>query len=267
MNSHKTKLLTVSLLALLSLTACGGGATGTEPNHAPITTANQEATVAYPLPIAGVTNDGEGDYLQSSIDEADPAWEFASQVIEDDVPAHLTEEQLTEAQHVFLTFAAEEGTDSVFRRPYALEDEALFNQWAEEHKHLFIPGAVVAFDKENGGTIGDAAVRNLDINGSLEEEVKTDSQFSYNYGADTMRLTDRHITMTGIRGPGLVYREGAVLENMVIMEAMIAYSMDATINGEPAVEYGETQFNTTLELIDGEWKIDRFMAKDHSNAS
>ena len=264
MNSHKTKLLTISLLTLFSLSACGGGATGGAPDHAPITTANQEATVSHPLPVAGITNDGEGDYLQSSIDETDPAWEFASQVIEEDVPAHLTEEQLTEAQHVFLTFAAEEGVDSVFRRPYALEDEALFNKWADEHKDLFIPGASIGFDKEKGGTIGDAAVRNLDINGALEDEAKTESQFSYNYGADTMRLTDRTITMTGIRGPGQVYREDAVLENMVIMEAMITYSMDATINGEPSVEYGETQFNTTLELIDGEWKIDRFMAKDFS---
>lgn len=262
MNAKKL-CTTIALLSMLSLTACGGEAE--VELHGPISSAAQETAAAAPFPSAGVANDGKGEYLQSSIDESDPAWAFATDVLEPDVSPTLTEEQLTEAQHVFLKFATEEGIDSVFRRPHALKDQALLDAWVERNASKFIEGKVFELGVEDTDTISPMEAGYLDLEGALDPSVKTENAFTYDYGSDKMRMRERHIVMTKIAGPDVMSTQGSVADNMVAMTAVITYSMDARINGEPAVESGVTTAFANMELIDGEWKIKSFMTNDSSD--
>jgi len=149
---HVLSAVVVSGL-ILATTACGtgneetSGVTGPAPvsesasaspsvSAAPAVTFpdGEPVTGTHGLTVKGSAKNENGEYLQITIAKDDPALVYQPELVQPEVAAAFTPDEIAEAQKFLMTFAVEEYMDSVLNDGYDQVDE-----WIAANRHRISP--------------------------------------------------------------------------------------------------------------------------------
>lgn len=230
-------------------------------------TATQEAQ-AHPFPSNGLKDDGYGVYLQSTMADDDPALKLAEDSVRQrasddagDVWATFTEEQVSEAEAVALKFVSEEGLDSTLRGPGNAKTPQMWDAWIADNKDKFVADMRFEPAKTDQNKAWERLVtpQRLILDGlpngtaGASYNWKQSTPFTYKYGEDVMRVTNRTFTPGEIKMPG---KAGDADFGVISFEGSVSYALAIEHNGTDAVEADEATYSIDVVLDEaGEWKI------------
>lgn len=161
--------LSVSMVLLLGLTACGASdgsigdtAAPSATSSASAVTAPAETTTPEPevstspaaapavegihAPSNGkIINTERGSYLQSTLADDDSALTYDPAIIDPSATGFFTPDEIAEGVKFILTFLAEEDLDSELNGGFKEERTAMVEQWWAEHNQLLAPEYHVEF--------------------------------------------------------------------------------------------------------------------------
>lgn len=250
------KTVALGLAAVLSagLTSCSGAGTAADPSPAiesatagASTSASPTAPVSAPtpdIPVSGVTTTSKGQYLQTTFDASEPAWNLDPAIV-DPSAAGIDPADMLEGYRHILTFLAEEGIDS----PLNGGGQTPSEWWAEHEQDISAPfreDLRRAMVDENRPVL----VR--------ETGVQQYEGYSYVYDPARPRLTSRTIKPTKLW----------TLDNealTIAVEAQVEYTM--AVQPKPGTTQelrqpsnGTMTYSATKDT-DGHWRIDGYDQK------
>lgn len=236
MNKKTTAVLAAVLIT--GLAGCGSSDSGS-PAEGTTATATP-STPSLPsevngLPVKGLADDGKGEYLQTTLDENDPALEYDSSIVHPTALELFSEEEIEAGQEFAMYFAAEEFMDSTLNgNP---DDPEAMEEWWDENKDYFHSDHA-----EEIHSVLETAV--IVIRGSLREPN------DLTYGSDQGHVLSRSLVPDEIYGA--VYEGDDLLGVSAEFEVEHALVLDGTETPDPV--------SGTVQLLlkqedSGEWKI------------
>lgn len=234
---------------LLTATACAGP---TQSTSAPSTTASEKAAPtssptptkqvsATGLPIKGPANDGRGDYLQTTIDDADPAMTLDPSIVEENATSRFSMDEIASAQKFIIKFMAEEGIDSTLNgNP---NDPATIDAWWAKNKDKMDPS------KQD---LLLAGVHSEDVNQNFVMRPRfREGQYGLAYGPNQTHIVSRTIKPKAIRA-------GETDGKTVIgLQSDLSFSVAVLRDGKDAIENVSAVMSYTVskDPQSGSWKI------------
>lgn len=270
-NRWKT-MLTVGLAGSILLGGCASNEEAQQNVNSGFTgvteAPSEQSAQAHPFPSNGLKDDGYGVYQQSTIADDDPLFALAASTQRqrasgdaEDVRSTYTEEQVSEAEAFVFKFISEEGIDSTLRGPgnaSSLED---WEKWVAENRHWFVED--MRFEpkqtEENIAWGRLVTPERLILDGWPNENTaaaynwKQSSPFSYKYGEDIMRVTNRNIVPGEIFVPSSPGLPGF---GNLGFKGTVQYALQAEHNGTDTLEADTARYHIVVALNgEGEWKI------------
>lgn len=219
-------LLGMSLLG--SMTACS-------PQISPSPEQSTSASAAAPLPQANngaIVNNGKGSYIQTSINEDDPAMKYDASLPTLAVKAKYSDEELEKAQQSVVKFIAEQTIDST------VQGGGSGDEWFEKNKNLIAPefhteAKKLANDKKSGFIIDNP----------------NRSGYELKYDEGDVRVSSRKIDITKI---------DLASKDRPIISANMEYALK-TNDGKFEKASGTASYAVTQ--IDGKWLVSGYESK------
>jgi hypothetical protein len=232
---------------VLAATACSGSATSSAPATTALETQAATATASASTPveaeastsavggvsIKGPANNGKGDYLQTTIADDHPDMTYDPAVVEPEVTAAFSPEDIASAHRFIVRFIAEEGIDST------LNDGTDVDAWWERNKDRIAPEYQA--DAKSDLARGEALVNRR----SWGPEAPG---FAYSYTADRPRVTKRTIQTTRI------WRIDSPVAANILVTTSLDYVMTLA-SGEPVNVKGSMQYAVRKDENTGAWLI------------
>jgi hypothetical protein len=171
-NSFKAVVIAGLMSSLLAVTACGAQTTpAPAESTTPVTQSASPSVEATPAPqvstaekplaadgktpltgthglkVKGPAQNENGQYLQITISDDDPALVYNADIVAPQIAQKFTPEEITEAQKFAMTFLVEEGWDST------INDGKNYDEWLGRNAHNFTsivqPELVTALNADN----------------------------------------------------------------------------------------------------------------------
>jgi hypothetical protein len=263
-NLPRLSLTSILAASALLATGCSGNGMQAAPvpsateSPAPAASAVVDATaapttapaVSLPAGIVakGVANDGNGEYLQTSISDGDPAMQYNPAIADDAAKAHYSAADLAEAQKVAVKFIAEEAIDSTLNGGGTDVDG-----WYATHKDQIHPvnQTMMLQDLKSENDIL-----------ARERWITSRPGYSYVHGATTPRIQSRTITPTKLRF--------VVNDNLqgVMLDTTASWTMPVTGGSHTGIQSttAEISFAVAKDPADGKWKIAGYSTNYHTAA-
>ena len=198
------------------------------------------------IPIRGVTTSSKGAYLQTTMDDSDPAWNLDPAIIDPATTSTIEPSVLLEGYRHILTFIAEEAIDS----PVNGGGQSAAEWWAEHAE-----GIADSHEEELRRDFVDEG-RPFIMRESWQQEERFGGAYEYVYDSSRARLLSRVIK------PASVWKlEG---ENITIaVQAEVDYSMavrpaPGTTSEVMQHTTGPLTYSATKDPLDGKWRIDGY---------
>lgn len=213
------------------------GVTGCTPEAKPAPensiSASASANVKLPAANNGATvNNGKGSYIQTTIDENDPAMKYNSNIVSDTAKAKYSEEQLTQAQQAVIKFIAEQTIDST------VQGGGSPDEWFAKNKDLIAP----EFQEEAKKLIANTKSGFLIDNPNRKD-------YGLKYGDKDQRVVSRSIEVTKI---------DLATKERPLVTANIEYSLK-TDSGKLEKASGKVSYAVTE--VNGKWLISGYESK------
>ena len=194
----------------------------------------------------GVANDGKGNYLQTTITDADPAMKYNPAITDAAAKAHYSEADLAEAQKVIVKFIAEEVIDSTLNGGGTDVDG-----WMAAHKDEILPAnqSVMLEDLKSGK------------GGVAREPWMADKPgYSYVHGDNTPRVVSRTITPSKFR-----FVESGNIQG-VMLDTTANYGMKVTGGSGSGIQKSTAEISVAAakDPADGKWKIAGYNTNFHT---
>lgn len=194
----RTLAITGIIGSLLAVTACGSQTTPSPNAGTPSATATIEPapvasgpvakdgtplTGTHGLKVKGLAENENGQYLQITISDDDPALVYNADIVTPDITAKFAAEEIADAQKFAMTFLVEEGFDST------VNDGTNYDEWMAREASNFNP---VLFDALRAALVEQKDFINLRGWG-LDH-----TGYTYHYDKDSTRILSYSITPTGV---------------------------------------------------------------------
>ncbi|MCY1676851.1 hypothetical protein OVA06_19460 [Pseudarthrobacter sp. SL88] len=192
------------------------------------------------LPIKGLTNDGKGEYLQTTISADDPAMKVIPETVDPSASERFTADEIQDAQRFIATFIAEETIDSILNANPT--DRTTIDAWWSRNKDKVEPSNLDEFY---------ADVHSADENKPLVMRgFFRDGKYDLMYGASQPHVIDRTLTPTSVKG-------GEVNGLKVVgINFDASYNLAANHNGEQVPETTTATISYTVtNEVTGHWQI------------
>jgi len=222
------KTLAVSVIAVSAFMATGcSSPANPDPTASSSASTSAEASIAS-IPNTGeVADNGKGKYLQSTINDDDPAMKYDESKADEAIKKLYSAEELEQAQKTAVKFLAEETIDST------LQGGGNPDKWLTENKDRIAPAwyeeASIKVKEPKSGFLA-----------NNPDRVKAGYDLSYD--EKSVRLVDRKIDVLSIKeNKGRPYVEGNV-----------SYSLKTNDSGQ---ETAAGKFAYALTKSDDKWLI------------
>ncbi|WAP53055.1 hypothetical protein OL239_08190 [Arthrobacter sp. ATA002] len=235
---HKAVSTGLAAALMMGLAGCGSsdsGSSAVEPSADAASSAPALPEEVNGLPVKTLANDGKGEYLQTTLDEDDPALDYDSSIVHPTALDLFSAEEIEAGQKFAMYFAAEEFMDSTLNgNP---DDPEAMQEWWDENGDSFHSDHA-----EEIRSVLDSAV--IVIRGSLREPN------DLTYGPDKGHVLSRSLVPAEIYGA--VYEGDDLLGVSADFEVEHALVLDGTETPDPV--------SGTVKLLlkqedSGEWKI------------
>jgi hypothetical protein len=248
---NKTVALCLTAVLVAGLTSCSATATETSPTasaESPTAAATESAAPApsaapaNTIPVSGVTTTSKGQYLQTTFDASEEAWDLDPAIVDPSAAAVDPAELLEGYRHI-LKFLAEEGIDS----PLNGGGQTPAEWWADHEQDI----AETFREKLRQETIDENkqfVVR--------ETGVQQYEGYSYVYDPARTRLTSRSIA------PSKVWLVDTI--GTIAVESHVKYEFAVLPKPGTTAELRQTSSGTMAysarkDLVDGKWRIDGYL--------
>lgn len=213
------------------------GVTGCTPESKPTPensiSASASANVQLPAANNGTpVNNGKGSYIQTTIEDSDPAMKYNVSVVSETAKAKYSEEQLTKVQQAVVKFIAEQTIDST------IQGGGNPDEWFANNKELIAP----EFQEEAKKLIANTKTGFLIDNPNRKD-------YGLQYGEKDRRVVSRSIEVTKI---DLASKERP------LVTANIEYALK-TDSGKLEKASGKVSYAVTE--MGGKWLISGYESK------
>lgn len=262
--SRKILMAAGVALVMMSASACSNANTdtsdtsSTSPVASPVQANGKDvllggnSVTSDGLPVKNSTpvNDVKGEYLQTTLADNDPAYDFPASVVDPTATDLFTNEEIKSAQNFIAKFTAEEAIDSTLNGNPESVDAT--EKWLSDNKHVFSP---ISYD-----SIREQVLR-MDTETPLVFRPFARNGYGTVYGVDKTRISQRHIETSLICG-GEVQNQpkpGLSITNSV------AFATKVIAQGKEVDEYtyGSVTYIVVPGDTQGEWLIAGFNAKHY----
>lgn len=229
--NHKkiTTALTGSAL-IFSIMLTGCSSSNNDSNPSTTETFSSADSAAPKIPDTGeVMDNGKGKYLQSTINDDDPAMKMNRQLFLSDATAIYSEEELHEAQKTVVRFIAEETIDSTVQGGGNAEE------WFAKNKDRFTP----EYQPEVQKALKDSKSAFL-----INSEIRDEAGYDLKYDEKSVRVENRSILLKSITKAS---------NDRINVSADIKYKLKTNDNKSETVS-GEVSYIVT-KTSDGKWLI------------
>lgn len=218
--------------------------------------ASTESSAAKPpvstIPFRGVVTTLKGQYLQTTINDSDPAWNLDPAIVEPSATA-LDPNELLGVYRLILTFMAEQGIDSPLNGGAQAPAD-----WVIEHGSAFSKDA-------HGDELRNAITaegRAIVMTEPWQADSKYDGAYNYVYDPDRPRVLSRTIAPASVWKP-----EG--WDMTVAVKANVSYTMAVQPKPDTTEELVQTSsgtmtYSASKDPADGKWRIDGYQHEVHT---
>lgn len=257
----RKSLMAVGMAGAIMATSACGGTTGPSIDHGtPVPSSSpsisQSATPsANPTPISSnspgavingiptkpeISNDGKGEYIQTSIAADDPALTYNPAIVDPSASSYSPED-ITAAQKVAITFLAEEGIDSTLNNNPA--DVANQEAWWAKNKDRFAPA--------HQDTIHNAIIANDPNQPIVFRGQHRAGKYDLASGPSSTHVLSRTITPVAVKAGNI---NG---ENLLGVQSKVDFTLNAVSDGAPAKESvsGTVSYTMVKDSSSGKWLI------------
>ena len=194
-------------------------------------------SAASGLPYANdgkAVNNGNGSYLQTSIDDKDPAMQYNESIVSADLKAKYSEDEIAEAQKTVVRFIAEQTIDST------VQGGGSSSEWFEKHQDAIAPD----FREEAKRLVADPKSGFL-----IDNPNRKSAGYELAYDEKSARVDSRSIDVTKII---------LASKDRPLVSANIEYSLKTK---EGKLEKASGTISYAVTEIEGRWLISGYESK------
>lgn len=211
----------------------------TSPSVAAIPSGPKPGDVINGIPTKKeLANDGKGSYIQVTVAEDSPLFDYKPSAVEGTATALFSEAEIVEAQKVAMKFAVEEVLDSTMNGNPT--DVATKEAWWVKNKEMYHPSVQ---EEIYADVLGNKDEKPVVYRGNFRKN------YDLAYGNDTTHLASYKLGLTRVAGgeangvPGLGFYFTST------------FSMNANVDGNKTVEASNATHSLSLVKDNGKWLI------------
>lgn len=184
-----------------------------------------------------LANDGKGTYLQATVADDSPLFDYKPSLVDDAATTRFSEEEIVEAQKVAAKFIVEEVLDSTMNGNPT--DVATKEAWWAKNKDRYYP----SFQAE----------MYADVLGNEDKKALVYRpyfrKYDLAYGNDKTHLNAYTLNLTNVSGGDALGKAG------LGFYYSSSFSMNASVNGAKALESSTATHSLSLVKENGKWLI------------